>query len=495
MDFQPPRETAWFDVGQTLELFPHLNLAEPWGGAYPVPKWSEMKNIAAYPRGFDPDAEVDKAVICKVKIISHLRVGLGRGPQVLLCKATQYPQTLAQSQMPFPPSDAKEHLADHFVLKVSDGGLFPGGGGIPPWNNWELADQDHSRDSSALRYLYQKHLERGVIMGYPYHVPSYFGTWVVKLPYENKAGEQKMRYVGAVAMEFIRGVSIDDLCKGVLIKNRNINLKSDDDENESFFHAACLVPRNDPGLFRGPEFAGLVIDAEDEAFRLTVLKGVLDGVVKTLHAGVQYNDPSPQNTFVTIVDDSNSEAAVPRIVFLDYFSFEIYEKTKYAKDPEWPDVHPLAEEPRPVHPFERCCIIPLSKFSGWYPPLWDKHPLLFDCWLGKMFGKVEEGSYSIFSDRGDESGRSLRKLVADHGANYTDTPIDSKDDFLHSVKDHTGVDVSEFMNRKAYQDLAYKKEEAVQSAKSVLGKNRRRDDGDDEEGGEVLLSMSKRQRQ
>ncbi|KAE9578589.1 hypothetical protein CGMCC3_g5508 [Colletotrichum fructicola] len=478
MDFQPPREAPWFDVGQTLELFPHFNLAEPWGGAYPVPKWSEMKNIAAYPRGFNPDAEVDKAVICKAKIVRHLRVGLGRGPQVLLCKATQYPQTLAQSQMPF-----------------RTGACFPAGEVSPPGNNWELADQDHSRDSSALRYLYQKHLERGGIMGYPYHVPSYFGTWVVKLPYENKAGEQKMRYVGAVAMEFIRGVSIDDLCKGVLIKNRNINLKSDDDEYESFFDTACLIPRNDPGLFRGPEFAGLVIDAEDEAFRLMVLKGVLDGVVKTLHAGVQYNDLSPQNTFVTIVDDSNSEAAVPRVVFLDYFSFEIYEKTKYAKDPEWPDVHPLAEEPRPVHPFERCCIIPLSKFSGWYPPLWDKHPLLFDCWLGKMFGKVEEGSYSIFSDRGDESDRSLRKLVADHGANYKDTPIDSKDDFLHSVKDHTGVDVSEFMNRKAYQDLAYKKEEAVQSARSVLGKKRQRDDGDDEEGGDTVSDQSKRQKQ
>ncbi|KAI8252077.1 hypothetical protein K4K53_011502 [Colletotrichum sp. SAR 10_77] len=402
--------------------------------------------------------------------------------------------------MPFPrfTSDQKaenEHLLDWIVLKVSDGRLFPTGSVIPPWNNWELADQSHSRDSSALKYLYQKHQQLGTIMGSPYHVPSYFGTWVFKLPYENKDGNQKIRYVGAVAMEFIRGLSISDLCQGVLPKNHRINLESDDAEYEPGTNATCLIPRYDRDLFRRPEFAGQVMDPEIESFRLSVLKRMLEGVVKTLHAGVHYNDLSTQNTFVTIVDDSNSEAAVLRIVFLDYFSFEIYEKTKNAKNPRWPDVHPLAEEPRPVHPFERCCIISLSKFSGWYPPLWDKHPLLFDCWLGKTFGKVEEGLYSVFSDRGDESDRSLRKLVADHGAKYKDAPMYSKDDFLRSVKDHTGVDVSEFMNRKAYEDLTYQKEEAVQSAKSVLSRKRQRDDDDDEEGGDTVSDQSKRQKQ
>ncbi|KAK2764646.1 hypothetical protein CKAH01_04811 [Colletotrichum kahawae] len=116
MDFPyPPREATWFNVGQTLELLPHLNPAEPWGAAYPLPKWSEMKNIAAYPRGFDPDAEVDEKVVAKAEIVRLLSSGLGRGCQVLLCKMAEYPQTLAQPQMPFPPSDAKEHLADHFV--------------------------------------------------------------------------------------------------------------------------------------------------------------------------------------------------------------------------------------------------------------------------------------------------------------------------------------------------------------------------------------------
>ncbi|KAJ3951840.1 hypothetical protein N0V92_011736 [Colletotrichum tropicale] len=296
-----------------------------------------MSNIAAaYPRGFDPTAEVDEAVICKVKIIRHLRFGLGRGSQVLLCEITKYPQALAQPQMPFPrfTSNQKaenEHLLDWIVLKVYDGRLFPTGSVIPPWNNWELADQSHSRNSSALKFLYQKHQQQHTIMGSPYHVPSYFGTWVAEIPYENKAGEQKTRYVGAVAMEFIRGVSIGDLCEREPRKNRN--LRSDDAEDEPGPNMARLIPRNDPDLFRGLEFAGQVIDVESEAFRLMMLKRMLEGVVSTLHLGAEHTEMSPYNTFVSILDDCGSRTVLPRVVYLDYFDFEVYEKTRYAADP------------------------------------------------------------------------------------------------------------------------------------------------------------------
>lgn len=503
MDFPyPPRRAPWFDVGQTLRLYPHLNPPEPWGGAYPCPPASELKNIAAaYPRGFDPTAEVDEAVICKVKIIRHLRFGLGRGPQVLLCEITKYPQALAQPQMPFPrfTSDQKaenEHLLDWIVLKVSDGRLFPTGSVIPPWNNWELADQSHSRNSSALKFLYQKHQQQHTIMGSPYHVPSYFGTWVAEIPYENKAGEQKTRYVGAVAMEFIRGVSIGDLCEREPRKNRN--LRSDDAEDEPGPNMARLIPRNDPDLFRGLEFAGQVIDVESEAFRLMVLKRMLEGVVSTLHLGAEHTEMSPYNTFVSILDDCGSRTVLPRVVYLDYFDFEVYEKTRYAADPEWPAQDPLTEKRYPIHPFERFATVHQCtfsvNFSGWYPAIWDKYPLLFDCWLGKTFGRIVEGpTYSIFQDRGDEPTRSLRRIVADHGASHADAPVHSKDDFLRSVKEHTGMDVSQYMNWKIYESLVCRVEEDVKALTDFLGRKRRRD-GNDEVGRDTVSGLSKRQK-
>lgn len=491
MDFaQPPLAAPWLDVGQTLELFPHLNPAEPWDGAYPCPPVSELENIASYPRGFDPDAEVDNQVICKVEIIRHLRFGIGRGPQVLLCKITEYPQTLAQPQMPFPQftSDQKAEdpiLVDWIVLKVSDGHLFPAGGGVPPWDNWELADQSHTRNSSALKYLYQKDQQLHTIMGSPHCVPSYFGTWVFKLPYQNKDGDQKIRYVGAVAMEFIRGASISELCQGVPPKNHSINLEWDDAKYGTRINTPRLFPREDSDLFRGPEFAS--IHQEWEPFRMDILRPMLLGVVYILHAGVHYNGLSPQSTFVTTFKDERDVLGRrPRVVFLDYFDFEIYEKTTYAADPRWPDQHPLAEEPRPVHPFERCCIIPLSEFSGWYPPLWDKHPLLFDCWLGRNFGKVEEGMFSVFGDRCDEPDRSLRKLVADYGALVADdiSRRFSKDLFLAAVESGTRKDVSQFIDRQAYQDLSFRQPKALKSAEHVLSKKRKREEFEEQDEGE-----------
>ncbi|KAI8310617.1 hypothetical protein K4K59_008131 [Colletotrichum sp. SAR11_240] len=464
-----------------------------------------MKNIAAYPRGFDPVAEVDEKVIAKAEIVRLLSGGLGSGCQVLLCKMAEYPQTLAQPQMPFPAPDANGLLADHFVLKVSDGGVFPSGGPFPPWNNWELADQAHGRDSSALKYLYQKHLERGKIMGDPYNVPSYFGTWVVKLPYDNNAGEQKMRYVGAVAMEFIRGVSISDLCKGQYLpwsNNPYYNSYSDDDKDEPEpgpSRSEVLRPRNAPHLFKGPEFAGLAIDVESKPFRLEVLKRILDGVVRTLHVGVEFSDLRPENTFVTILDDSGSETALPRVVFLNYWQCQIWEKTRYAKLPDYPDQDPLTEELHPIHPFERFSTVHMRnlsiRFSGWYPAIWDKHPLLFDCWLGMVFGKVEDSaSYSIFKNRDKELTRSMRKIVANYGAAHTDAPVHSKDDFLRSVKDHTGMDFSKYMNWKTYQNVTNEAGEDFLSLMDFLGREWPKDDDDAEEGEDMVSSPRKRRR-
>ncbi|KAH0427481.1 hypothetical protein CcaCcLH18_09649 [Colletotrichum camelliae] len=505
MDFlNPPGKAPWFDVGQTLQLLPHLDPPEPWGGAYPCPSASELKNIAApYPRGFDPDAQVDEKVVAKVEVTRHLRVGLGSGPQVLLCKITKYPQTLAQPQMPFPrfTSDQKaknEHLLDWIVLKVADGRLFPGGSVIPPWNNWELADQSHSRDSSALKFLYQKHQQHHTIMGSPYHVPAYFGTWVAEIPYENKAGEQKTRYVGAVAMEFIRGVSISDLCERARPKNRH--LRSDDAEDEPGPNMARLIPRNDPDLFRGPEFAGQVMDVDSEAFRLMVLKRMLEGAVNTLHLGAEYTEMTPHNTFVSILDDCGSRTILPRVVYLDYSNFEVYEKTKYAADPEWPDQDPLTEKQHPIHPFERFATVHQCtfsvNFSGWYPAIWDKYPLLFDCWLGKTFGLIVEGpTYSIFQDRGDEPTRTLRKIVADYGATHPEPEVKDKDKFLSSLKDKTGIDVSAYMDWRTYENLVCGVEEDLQSLEGFLSRKRRRDYDDDEEGGEVVSGPSKRSKE
>lgn len=407
MNRQVPQNCPWFDINEKLELIPQVNPPEPWGyGVYPPPTPSQLDNLAVHPSGFDPNADVDKKTTAKVRIIKRLSNGLKHGHQVLLCKMEKYPQSLAQPQMPFPRlnSDLKslgaydEKTVNYIILKVSDGFLFPSGLGVPPCDNWQLAEHFHVRESAALRLHYENHLVRGNIMGPPYHVPSYYGTWIIKILGDDE--DDDVRYVGAVATEYIRGLSIKNLCE---------SRQSETDR---------LVPRNDNVK---PEYRSILppMKPHDKNFRLDVLKLWLEGVVKSLHVGVQFHNLGPQNILVAQADLDGSSTPT-RVVFSDYSRSEIYEKTQLARDPAWPSQHPLTQLPNPVHPLERFCIHSIWILLGWFPQEWEENPLTFDCWLGKVFGKLKDSAqHSVFREFMNEyhqRTRELRKTMADLGA-------------------------------------------------------------------------------
>ncbi|KAK2764645.1 hypothetical protein CKAH01_04810 [Colletotrichum kahawae] len=413
MSRKVPESCSWFDINQKLDLIPQLNPPEPWAyGLYPPPTPSQLDNLAIHPSGFDPNADVDKKTTARVKIIKRLSNGLEHGHQVLLCKIEKYPQSLAQPQMPFPRLNPElkslgtlsENAISYIILKVSDGFLHPSGLGVPPYDNWELAAHFHVRESAALRLHYEKHLVRGNIMGPPYHVPSYYGTWIVKLPYrDSQDGVQKVRYVGAIATEYIRGLSIQNLCE------------SPDPETDRLvpMMSNVFLRHEDPGS----DLGSLTPNVED--FRLDVLKLWLEGVVKSLHVGVQFHNLGPQNILVTQLDLDGSSTPT-RVVFSDYSRSEIYEKTQLARDPAWPSQHPLTQLPNPVHPFERFCIHSVSILLEWVPREWEDRAWLFDYWLGETFGKVEDSAeHSVFRGVATERHlrtRDLRKIVADIAA-------------------------------------------------------------------------------
>ncbi|CAI0650150.1 unnamed protein product [Colletotrichum noveboracense] len=405
MNHEVPKNCPWFDIGQKLDLTPRVNPPEPWGyGVYPPPTPSQLDNLATHPSGFDPNAYIDKKTTVTVKIIKRLSNTLKHGHQVLLCKMTKYPRSLAQPQMPFPRFDPKtktDNSVNYFILKVSDGLLFPRGLSVPPYDNWQLTEHFHVRESAALRFHYEKHLVRGDIMGPPYHVPSYYGTWIVKLPYtDQREGVTKIRYFGAIATEYIRGLSIKNLCSSY-----------DPEETR-------LVPKN---YNVKPEYRSALgsMNPQDETFRLDVLKLWLEGVVKSLHVGVQWCNLDPQIILATVLD-LNGSSVPTKVVFSDFSRTEIYEKTQLARNPEWPNRHPLTELPKPPLPFERFGIDAISLFLGWYPQRWEASPWLYDHWLGWVFGRIEDSSeYSVFrtSNSDYESRvRELRKIVADLAA-------------------------------------------------------------------------------
>ncbi|EQB51548.1 hypothetical protein CGLO_08895 [Colletotrichum gloeosporioides Cg-14] len=357
MNHEVPKNCPSFDIGQKLDLIPRVNPPEPWGyGVYPPPTPSQLDNLATHPSGFDPNADIDKKTTATVKIIKRHSNTLKHGHQVLLCKMTKYPRSLAQPQMPFPrfdPETKTDNSVNYFILKVSDGLLFPRGLGVPPYDNWQLAEHFHVRESAALRFHYEKHLVRGDIMGPPYHVPSYYGTWIVKLPYtDQREGVRKIRYFGAIATEYVRGLSIKNLCSSY-----------DPEETR-------LAPKS-----------------------YNTSSSWLEGVVKSLHVGVQWCDLNPQNILATVLD-LNGSSVPTRVVFSDFPRTEIYEKAQLARNPEWPSRHPLTELPNPPLPFEWFCIDAISLFLG--------------C-----------SEYSVFRTSMSDYDRRIRelgKIVADLGA-------------------------------------------------------------------------------
>ncbi|KAI8177564.1 hypothetical protein K4K51_005327 [Colletotrichum sp. SAR 10_75] len=121
------------------------------------------------------------------------------------------------------PSEITPHHAPlaagmKIVIKIFDHDYYPHTVTFPrPFTHYQLADQDLSRQASALRYMHRVGRdENGIeipgklrLTGGHNLTPEYYGTWVIDL---NRISADGKRYAGAVAMEYIDGVSMEDLC-------------------------------------------------------------------------------------------------------------------------------------------------------------------------------------------------------------------------------------------------------------------------------------------
>ncbi|KAF6822064.1 hypothetical protein CPLU01_12244 [Colletotrichum plurivorum] len=323
-----------------------------------------LRDVKTRPSSFNPKRHVDPKTIATIKVVRSLSGGLGGDAQVLLCELVgSRPNVDERRHMDFPPSSPGKNPL--FVAKVFDP-MFFCPQIIPPIDNFQLADQRFSRESSALQYLYNMHIRYRDIMGHPHMVPEYYGNWAVEIGLDD--GET--RYVGAVLMEYINGPSIEKLCFR---------------DTEGRLH-----PRDCPIYAPDTPAHGLTVD---EDVRKEVLKKFLEGFAGHFHIGVEHYGALASNLFVLL--DRGAARKVVRVVILDYSTCRVFEKTTQARTEEWwYSRYPIQLLPHPPHPFETFNVEALEELHGWISAEWEEEYAKFDDWLRdeRNIGPVVDGA-------------------------------------------------------------------------------------------------------
>ncbi|KAJ0382576.1 hypothetical protein COL922a_012255 [Colletotrichum nupharicola] len=236
------------------------------------------------------------------------------------------------------------------VIKIFDHEYYPHKVTFPgSYTHYQLADQHLSREASALRYMHRAGRDENGnelpgklrLTGGHNLTPEYYGTWAIAL-----SSEDEWRYAGAVAMEYIDGVSMEDLCT-----------REDEDSMR-------VYPMTEPQpLYDADENETHGFLDMGENSRLKVLADILGGFVEGYSFGVNHGEYELGDFMITYLSHKKKLRA-PRVVKLNYKFCQVWCMTRMAKVQRWSDNEQL---PYPVHPADHFTLRELVDFVAGGP--------------------------------------------------------------------------------------------------------------------------------
>jgi hypothetical protein len=288
-------------------------------------------------------------------ITDTLAAGDGRGAQLVVCSIASPKKALEEgtgSPQPQAPFEAVAKIFDALYYPFENPEV-----GHVPTNPAKRADIDYTREAAALGHLCNSRR-----MGLA--APGYLGAWTFGLPI-TCGGEEEERAVRLVLMEYVRGPSIWSICR-------------------------------DPAA----------LSRYSEQDRLEILAGVLDGVVRQRHAGVDQGDLASRNVVLRPCPSSSSSSAeeeaeaacngqpLPQPVLVDYNTAVVYELTRFGKCE-----FQLREFPE--NPMELFWDWSFPEFADWTPPGWNNNVQQRQEWLKERFGGENASHYAPVSAEPD----------------------------------------------------------------------------------------------
>ncbi|KAK6224286.1 hypothetical protein QIS74_02613 [Colletotrichum tabaci] len=373
----PSDHESLYSPGATLWLTPHVP-PKPYGlSYYPAPHnlttdemgppkedsgLSQMDRAFKYPpHDFDETKQSDDNGRVQLEVVAVLAGGVGmaysRGPQKLKCKVLKTPS-------PNPEKREYEPLnvGDLVVAKVHDPLFYPrvGDGFDILYKLTTRADMGLSDETGAYKQLFKKG-----ITGYPHLAPQYYGTWTAGVKSTNPKFRGRTRHVGIVLIEYVDGVSLDQL----FVRN-----------------SQCIaVPRPGPvKAFSTSDPVELTLE-----FRLETMAQLLSGCCRQYHDGVTHCVIEPENIIVSV----RKENQQPRVALVGNTAGlvdHLMSKPTRA----------YARFAHPPHPYFRFSIFRLETFLGWIPAEWkrgnSRHtPDLFK-WYFETFGMPDSDRFTCF---------------------------------------------------------------------------------------------------
>ncbi|KAF4900691.1 hypothetical protein CGCVW01_v013408 [Colletotrichum viniferum] len=370
-----------YTVGKRLTLFPYEPV-RPYG----TPAYHSPRGV----RNFDAKADFAKTQ-AKVQIEKVIRVGPDRESQIFSCKVLEAPveerPAFYQSPLSLIPKNKDSRarrppLTRKLVGKVYDSTWLPSCF-VSPSPDTRYFSREHAA------YAYYRWNKK---TGYPHTMPQFYGGWVTKVKYgTNMMGEPQFKYVGLILIEYIDGRSIEDLCYR-------------EDIEEGYLDELCPYESSFGTSGEGNQIRRVTFDEKNRQLFIQIM---LHGICQGFQLGVEHHNLSPENVFVTLRNGTQDLEEL-RVVILDHEDTQVWFETKYSKRPGNLS-YCLQKLPFPIHPRERCSVVALTKFQGWWPPSGHGRPAdevekEFKQWLlsEEVFGPLVEATDKKDLDKPDE---------------------------------------------------------------------------------------------
>ncbi|KAF4819791.1 hypothetical protein CGCTS75_v011534 [Colletotrichum tropicale] len=328
-----------FDPGEELVLTPYP-LSDPCGIGF--------KDEGRAPSDFDPSQadgklieEVNPATRARLVIKKRLSGTSANGQKVLLCRLEQAPTAFEMDNAHAP------HLSEANLVIVKTFTSKP----LYKWVRDGYRSHDNAFGELHSEATVYQHLYDNGLTGYPHLAPQYYGTWVFEKEQKGQKACARDRYTGLIVMEYIDGVSIEQL-----------GTRDWDRDN----YGPLKLGTSPIALHRNSDKT-LSMDTES---RLRIFKTLLDGVVRKLHAGIYVNRSNLTPSKVLLSFRNNEkELEEPRVVSVDYHMDTAWSRTKEGRESGKPMIAQQLD--RPPHPAlyfpDRSCI---DDFHGWFPREW-----------------------------------------------------------------------------------------------------------------------------
>ncbi|KAF0316819.1 hypothetical protein GQ607_015947 [Colletotrichum asianum] len=314
-----------FDPGEELVLAPYP-LSDPCGIGF--------KDEGRAPSDFDP-SQADGKLIEEANPATRARL------KVLLCRVEHAPTAFEID------NGHAHHLSEANLVIVRTFTSKP----LYRWVRDGYRSHDNAFGELHSEAAVYQHLHDNDLTGYPHLAPQYYGTWVFEKEQKGQKACARDRYTGLIVMEYIDGVSIEQLGTRDWDRDKYGPLK---------------LSTTPIALYRNSDRI-LLMDTES---RLRIFKTLLDGVVRKLHAGVYVNrlNLTPSKILLSFRNNGR-ELEEPRVVSVDYHMDTVWSRTKEGRESGKPMIAQQLD--RPPHPAlcfpDRSCI---DDFHGWFPREW-----------------------------------------------------------------------------------------------------------------------------